>query len=252
MSNFKEDTVPLMRPHQVDAAQSELDRINQMLSAPPHIAGQVQDRGKLIARRRRLEKTMETEAPKPYSPEEKDRAIARRDDLEGDIRQGMPTAAEMRRNPPGTVDKHLRWERTKKQKIMEWKHICARLNAGGDVAERIESEVSNVERLRPVGGPTEGNMHGAAIPGQQFFFPSSGGPNITNLMSDADREALAAETAAIVLAQKAETTEPGKPETRKKRKMSPEARAKAAENLARAREAKAAKAKQPDPAQAED
>ena len=42
---FREQTTPLMRPHQVEAMQDESRSLQATLNAPAHVAGAVQDRG---------------------------------------------------------------------------------------------------------------------------------------------------------------------------------------------------------------
>jgi hypothetical protein len=35
----------------------------------------------------------------------------------------MPSQEEMRKAPPGAVDKHMGWEKRNKPKIAEWKNL---------------------------------------------------------------------------------------------------------------------------------
>ena len=69
----------------------------------------------------------------------------------------------MRKAPPGAVDKHMKWERRNKLKILEWKNLQLRLTHGE------ESEAAVLERHRPVGSSL--SMDNAFIPGKMFFMP---------------------------------------------------------------------------------
>ena len=97
--------------------------------------------------------------------------VVRSKDLLGDILQGMPSQEEMRKSPPGAVDKHRQWERRNKTKILEWKNLQLRLNAGSG-----DRDVANLERHRPTASSL--NMDSAFIPGKQFYMPETTGPAV--------------------------------------------------------------------------
>ena len=132
---FQESTNSLFRPHQVEQTKDEIKRLEGTLNAPPHIAAQIQDRGEMTRQLRSLRRNLDQQAPKPYEISEKDSAVARSEQLKAEILEGMPTQAEMRRNPAGAVDKHRKWEKHNKLKILEWKNIQLRRHAGGDLDE---------------------------------------------------------------------------------------------------------------------
>jgi hypothetical protein len=58
----------------------------------------------------------------------------------------MPTHEEMRKNPAGMVGKHMRWEKTHKKAILEWKNAQQMLEPDSN-----DPDLSNFERLRPSG-----------------------------------------------------------------------------------------------------
>ena len=86
--------------------------------------------------------TLEKNAPVKFSGgAEKDKEYRRAKELEEKIKQGMPTDSEMRMSPPGTISKHLAWNRENKERIAEYKGIQRRL-------EPDNPNAANIERLR--------------------------------------------------------------------------------------------------------
>jgi hypothetical protein len=75
----------------------------------------------------------------------------------------------MRRNPPGAVDMHMKWERGNKAKIIEWKNIKRMLEPTND-----EKDYTNVEMLRSSGMSPEtaaSFMINGQIPGNFAMTP---------------------------------------------------------------------------------
>lgn len=156
------DTKPLLRPAQIEDTKSEIKALEAKLQSP-----HIEDKGEVAKQLRRVTASFETQRPKPpESGEEEGRMVARSRDLLNDILQGMPSQEEMRKAPPGAVDKHMKWEKTNKQKIAEWKNLQLRLTHG------TEPDAANLERHRPVGSSL--NMDNAYIPGKTFFMPPEG------------------------------------------------------------------------------
>lgn len=195
---FREDnTKALLRPAQMEEMTDEISRLERLVGAPTTELGMVVqkgvDRGAALRRLRALKRDHDQQAPLPYKSTDLDLAVRRRKELLDTFTNGMPTQAEMRRNPAGAVDKHRAWERRNKKVIAEFKNIELRLHAsGGSMRLRDEVDVANIERFRPVGGSGELNMHNEQITGKSFFIP----PNleVRNVMSDEDREAEEAHT----------------------------------------------------------
>ena len=165
----------LLRPDQVESAKTELKSLEERLSNP-----HIQDKGEVRKQLIRVRKQTEEQAPKPPENTAEEGALAAREKtLLADILQGMPSQEEMRKSPPGAVDKHMGWEKRNKAKIIEWKNIRLRLNPG-------EREIANLERYRPTGSTL--NMDNAVIYGKQFYMPDTMGPSV--IFSDAEMEKL--------------------------------------------------------------
>lgn len=179
---------PYLQPAQVKDLVEERAAITEVLSAPPHISNAVQDRGAMRKHAQHIERSLHHDAPKPYAGEEVDKAKERESELLDRIVAGMPTQAEMRRNPPGAVDKHRNWERRHKADLMEWKNIRRRLLVGGHIDGPVDAtDVSNIERYRPAGGAQELSMDNAQIAGRAYFMPA-GMPAVQNLMDPAEAD----------------------------------------------------------------
>lgn len=188
MSEFKETMAPLLRPHQVEEMRDEERRLTETLQAPPHISNQVQDRPAMVRQLRRLRQQLQTQAPTEYPETEKDAAVQREAALREQFTAGMPTQAEMRRNPSGAVDKNRAWSQRNKDAILEWKNIRLRLHAGGDLPNTLADarDIANIEMFRPHAASHELTMRGEQIPGKEWYMPTGAIP-IRNVMSNADR-----------------------------------------------------------------
>lgn len=171
------DTKPLLRPAQVEDMKSEVAAAEAKLSNPA-----IMDKGEARKQLIRTRKALEDQTPRPpATAEEEGRMVARSKQLLGEIVEGMCSQEEMRKAPPGAVDKHMGWEKRNKLKILEWKNLQLRLKPG-------EREAANLERHRPVGSTL--SMDNAFIPGQNFHIPAGVGATVT--FSDADLERLRA------------------------------------------------------------
>lgn len=161
------DTKPLLRPDQLQSAQEEIKSLEHKLNNPL-----IQDKGEVHKQLRRARHTLDMQTPRaPEDSEEEGRMVKRSDELLAEILQGMPSQEEMRKAPPGAVDKHRQWERRNKLKILEWKNLRLRLTVGSG-----DREVANLERHRPRSSTL--NMDNAQIPGKQFFMPNTSGPSV--------------------------------------------------------------------------
>ncbi len=192
MSELTQLPRPLLRADQIEEARSELRRIHSMLADPrPFAGGQVQDRAQQTRNMRQLHTQLETETPRPYEQHDLDDAVRMEKQLREDWGQGMPTQAEMRRNPVGAVDKNVRWEKRAKPLIMAWKNIRRRLAASGALGDSgpEDRDIANIEGFRPAGGAQELNMAGEQIPGKDIYLPPPGVEPAV-VMSERDRELL--------------------------------------------------------------
>src|SRR3990167_9226865 len=131
------------------------------------------------------EKTLAEGTPQPFAAGEVDAAVAREKALRDEITAGMPSSREMRRNMPGVVGRHMRWERKNKPLINEWKYLRRRIFAGTD-----DPDVANLEQFRPAGNPAyDADLAGAQIPGHDYHL-SPTVPTPGAVMSDAESDAL--------------------------------------------------------------
>ena len=178
----------LLRPRQIANAHEEIRRIDDMLAQPQHVLQNV-DVPAAIKQRNALNKQLAELTPQPFAPEERDAAVRKVAELEEGIKQGMCTAGEMRRNPPGAVDKHRSWERRKKPAIREWQRQRLRMHVSGMLGDDVPedaTDVANVEKLRPVGGSGEMNLDVAQIVRPSYFLPEKIASQ--NHASDEDRQ----------------------------------------------------------------
>jgi len=163
------DTKPLLRPAQVENLKQEISSAESRMQNKD-----IMDRGEARKQWLRLKKNMEDQAPRAPGNEEGE-MVKREKALLDDILQGMPSQEEMRKAPPGAVDKHMVWEKRNKPKILEWKNLRLRLRPG-------ETEAPNLERFRPRDSTL--NMDNAVIPGRQIYIPDEVGSTVT--FSDAE------------------------------------------------------------------
>ena len=162
------DTKPLLRPRQAEEAKSELKAIEAKLRSD-----KTEDKADLQRQFMRMNKTVNDQLPKlPVDGEEEGRMVARSKHLLSEIVPAMCSQEEMRKAPPGSVDKYQKGENSKaiKNKILEWKNLELRLKPG-------EEEAANLERHRPVGSTL--NMDNAYIPGKQIYIPEGVGRTVT-------------------------------------------------------------------------
>ena len=160
MPETKARKVPnLLRSNQVANLQDDKAYLQKLIDHP-----QSRDRSGAVRQLQRLEKQMETQVPRPFEGRTLDAAVSRANDLIADITTDMPTRDEMMKNPTGSVGKHLAWERRNKDKILEWKYLRLRINAGTD-----DPDVANIEQYRPQSRTGELNMESATIGGHNRF-----------------------------------------------------------------------------------
>lgn len=84
------------------------------------------------------------------------------------VRENMPTAEDMRHNPPGAVDHHRAWERATKRAMLTWKTARILLNPTSDA-----TDLANFERYRPTAAQTRSLFTDAQISGQFALGPQA-------------------------------------------------------------------------------
>ena len=160
---MKPTNVPLLRPAQMSEHVEEIRVTEEKLRNPS-----IQDKGAVQRQLRNLKLQYERQAPEPLSGAEKDQLSTKEKALREEITQGMLSQEEMRKNPPGAVDTHMRWERGNKAKIMEWKNMRLQLAADGSSPDTWDRDVANLERFRPTGARERVRLD-AQIPGKMAF-----------------------------------------------------------------------------------
>lgn len=184
----------LLRPRQVTSMNEEVRRIEEMLKLPASALVGV-DVPAAIRQRNNMKAQLEVATPQPVPESERDAAVREEARLREGIQEGMCTQAEMRRNPPGAVDKHRSWEKRNKESILKWKNLRLRMHAAGMLGNlpADATDVANVETFRPVGGSRELSMDHAQIPQtRDFHFPHQIASH--NHASDEDRDRWESET----------------------------------------------------------
>lgn len=171
----------LLRPNQIEELKDEeriLEKKLKLADVMPI------DRAAAMGQLQRVRRHLDVQSPKEVSGKVKDDLIKKNDKLLEEILEGMPSQEEMRKNPPGAVDKHRKWESRNKQKIIEWKNNQLTLNVGTD-----DIDVANLERFRPKASTL--NMQNAQISGKDYYFPDH--IAVHNTMSEEDRQKLEAQ-----------------------------------------------------------
>lgn len=153
----------LLRKDQVEDMEGERQAAQQKLRSTTFLG----DKSAVAEQLRALEIQLESQRPRPYRSEEIDSVIKREADLREKIKIGMLSQEEMRKCPPGAVDRHRAWEKKNMPLIEEWQNIQRRLNAEND-----DRESASIENFRPTANTM--NLHNALIPGKQFFLPPHG------------------------------------------------------------------------------
>jgi hypothetical protein len=154
-----------LRYKERESMEFERDQIKAQLDYKGPGAANSDQRALAAKRRNYIEETLEDNSPPPLTAEQRDAAVKRERELAAFIQEGMPTDADMRRNPVGMVDLHMKWEAAKKAAILEWKNFRVLLNP-----DAKEQDLANVESLRPRVAPsgmlaTSSFMPDAQIPG---------------------------------------------------------------------------------------
>lgn len=84
------------------------------------------------------------------------------------VAENMPTAEQMRHNPPGAVDHHIAWDRHTKRAMLTWKNCRLLLNPHSDAGD-----LANFERYRPANSATRNLFTDGQIPGQFALSPQA-------------------------------------------------------------------------------
>lgn len=110
------------------------------------------------------EKLEKQSAPVLKGPE-LDAVVKEEKELREQWQVGMLSHEEMRKNPPGAVDRLRAWEKKNKSKVLRWKNAQRTINPDND-----DQDLASIERFRPK--TSQLNMDNAQIQGTNFNFPS--------------------------------------------------------------------------------
>lgn len=168
---------PLLRYHQREEIQAEIDDIDNSLNLSNPFRHRVgPDVAQASSRAKRLKKQLSEYGPPELSGGAKDKLAKRAKEIEEKVLPNMPTHEEMRKNPAGMVGKHMRWEKKFKKDVLEWKNIQLMLEPDSN-----DPDIANFERLRPSGemdrlrtdAQIQGHMTYGSIPPQVWerIFP---------------------------------------------------------------------------------
>lgn len=162
---FEQPSGSLLRPAQMVEHEHEIKVAKDQLQDP-----RTQDKGAARKRVHDLTRQYEAQAPRPVDGETKDAMHKEATQLLGEIQQAMLTQEEMRKNPPGAVDRYRRGEgsRAVKQKILKWKKLQLMLNADQSHPSSWDRDAANIERFRP-SGATDRFRADAQITGKMSY-----------------------------------------------------------------------------------
>lgn len=155
-------SVSLLRADQIEEMEGEREGLRKKMHNP-----NIQDKGVVADQLRKLDNQLETQRPTEYGSDEIDAAVRKEAQLRAEWLDGMLSHEEMRKCPPGAVDRHLAWERKNAPRIEEWQNIMRRLNHGSDARE-----IASIERFRPT--VSRMNMDNAIVAGKQYHLPPAG------------------------------------------------------------------------------
>ncbi len=155
-----------LKHHERESKLTEMASIDKTLRPSNFAAaGTIGAEGRQLLNRRKHalnKQILEGSPPSDLKGETKDALAKRQRELEDNIKVGMPTHEEMRRNPAGAVDKHRKWERANKDRILERQNILQLLNPDDD-----SKDLTNIDLIRPSMAPQSATtfMADAQIPG---------------------------------------------------------------------------------------
>ncbi len=210
----------LLKAEQIQDLHEEKDQIDAALAPTNPFRSKISKPQLMHQRRKAIDRQLEDYAPEKLDGMEKDKLANLEKELRAAWTTNMPTEEEMRKNPPGMVDRHRKWEKLNKKIIGQWKNVRRQLEPDSD-----DKDLANIERYRP-SGVMDRLVAGAQISGAMNY------RNIPQENWDTAFEGKKPENTALEQAK------------RVRREMSEEAKDRARANLARARELKKQQAEQ--------
>lgn len=150
-----------LRPREIASLNDDKKvQLENLQSGDPRI-----DKVQCVKNLKKIDKMLE-QAPPDLTPVQKDKVAKKIKELEEDIKVGMVSHEDMRKNPDGAVDQNMAWLSQKKAKVFAWQNLLAAQHKGID--QRMANDLFNVDRLRPRTSTL--NLESAQIPGTNFYF----------------------------------------------------------------------------------
>lgn len=160
-----------LRSNQVEELELERSRLIEQITTPQ---SHLRTQDAMTTKRRiiKLGQQLEEQIPPELKGELLDRVARREKELREQILEGMPSQAEMRRGPSGSLGKHQSWQKRNSMRMVEWKN-CALLLSRSGYGDYADPDVANFERFRPVVSSL--NLDDPRVPAKTFVgtHPSS-------------------------------------------------------------------------------
>jgi hypothetical protein len=163
-----------LRHNEREKRKTEANRLKQMLTRQNVYDANIgeESRKQAMIHLTRLEEDLEDHSPPTdLSGETKDALYKELQREEEIYRQGMVSHEEMRRNPVGAVDRHLKHSKANRDRALKIKNLRMLLNPDSD-----EQDLCNLENLRPSIVRPDGTstfMPGAQISGHFAMTPQA-------------------------------------------------------------------------------
>ena len=153
--------VTYMRYAERQSEAAEVEGVERKLSDPVERKF-LQNPGKLKQQNDRRKANLAAQSPPTdLRPSQRDKLMKLETVTRDFVADNMPTAEQMRHNPPGTVDHHIAWDRHAKRALLCWKNVRVLLNPTSDAVD-----LANFERYRPANAATRSLFTDGQIPGQ--------------------------------------------------------------------------------------
>lgn len=146
-----------LRPRQMEELERERNSLDTQIRSPIQHGA---DRNNMARRKRQIDRMLDEQSPPDLSATERDAYAKEARQLEKQFTEGMLSGEEMRRNPPGAVDRNLAWHKRNRFKVARWKNLMRALHRGDD-----SPNIANIERFRPLRTAHDLSMEGAQIQG---------------------------------------------------------------------------------------
>lgn len=160
--------VNYMRHAQRASESSEIEAMDRKLTDPVERRF-LQNPGKMKQQNDRRKANLQAQSPPTdLRPSQREKLAKLEVVTRAFVAENMPTAEQMRHNPPGAVDHHIAWDRYTKRALLAWKAARILLNPTSDARD-----LANFERYRPSNAATRNLFTDGQIPGQFALSPQA-------------------------------------------------------------------------------